>query len=255
MKTKIYKIDGDAKGEMDLPAAFSEEIRPDIVKRAVEASETNKKQPHGPSEEAGMRHATEMQGIGQGMARVQRLTQYGGSRAAKTPQTRGGRRAHPPKPEHRPKKKINKKERAKARRSALAATTKKELVEKRGHEIDDGSLEFPLVVEKGIEDIDKTKDAIDLLKNLGVYSDVNRAKKGKTIRAGKGKRRNRKYRRPKSILVVLPEGTEGLRAFSNLPGVTVKTPETLTIEDLSPGGDMGRLSIFSVKSVNQMEDW
>ncbi|MEF8873215.1 MAG: 50S ribosomal protein L4 [Candidatus Thermoplasmatota archaeon] len=255
MKTNIYNVDGKAKGEIDLPSAFSEEIRPDIVKRAVEASESNKKQPYGPSKDAGMRHATEMEGIGQGMARVQRLTQYGGNRAAESPQTREGRKAHPPKPEKESRKKINKKERAKARRSALAATGKMELIEKRGHEIDEDSLDFPLVVEKGIEDIEKTKEAIELLKNLGIYSDVDRAKKGKTIRAGKGKGRNRKYRRPKSVLVVLPDGSKGLRAFSNLPGVSVKTPETLTIEDLSPGGDMGRLTIFSVKAVNQLEVW
>ncbi|MFW6144322.1 MAG: 50S ribosomal protein L4 [Candidatus Natronoplasma sp.] len=255
MKTKIYTVDGEAKGELDLPMSFTEEIRPDIVKRAVEASEANKKQAYGPSEEAGMRHATEMEGVGQGMARVQRLTQYGGSRAAESPQTRGGRKAHPPRPEKDLSKKINKKERAKARRSALAGTADLDLVEERGHEFDEEGLEVPIVVEKGVENIANTKDAMDLLKNLGVYSDIERAKKGKNIRAGKGKSRNRKYKRPQSLLVVLPEGSEGLRAFANLPGVSTKTPETLTIEDLSPGGDMGRLTLFSVKAVNQMEDW
>ncbi len=254
MKAKIYNVKGESKGKIDLPPAFSEEVRPDVVKRAVEASEANKKQPYGPSKDAGMRHATEMQGIGQGMARVQRLTQ-GGNRAAATPQTRGGRRAHPPKPEKDLSKKINKKERAKARRSALAATANIDLIKERGHRIENDSIETPLVVEKGIEDLDKTKDAVELLKNFGLYSDIKRAKKGKNIRAGKGKRRNRKYRTPKSLLVVLPEGSKGLDAFSNLAGVSAKTPHTLTIEDLSPGGDLGRLTIFSVKALNQLEDW
>ncbi len=254
MKTKIYNMEGEAKGDIELPSSFSEEIRPDIIKRAVETSEANKKQPYGPSDEAGMRHATEMEGIGQGMARVQRLTQYGGSRAAESPQTRGGRKAHPPKPKKKIGQKLNQREKEKARRSALAATSDQELVEDRGHEMDD-LVDLPIVVEKGVEDIEKTKEAVELLENLGVYSDVDRAKKGKNIRAGKGKRRNRKYRVPKSLLVVLPDDSTGLRAFRNLPGVDVSTPEKLTIGDLSPGGDIGRLSLFSVKALNELEDW
>ncbi len=255
MKAKVYNLDGKSKTEIDLPAPFSEEIRPDIIKRAVESSEANKKQPYGPSKEAGMRHATEMQGKGQGMARVQRLTQYGGSRAAESPQTRGGRRAHPPKAEKDMGKKINKKERAKARRSALAATAKLELIKERGHEIEDDSIDTPIVVEKNIDEINKTKEAIEFLKEMGVYSDIERAKDGKNIRAGKGKRRNRKYRRPKSLLVILPEDSKGLRAFDNLPGVTAKNPHNLTIEDLSPGGHLGRLTIFSVSALDKLEDW
>jgi len=254
MKTTIYNMEGEAKGDIELPSPFLEEVRPDIIKRAVQASEANKKQPYGPSADAGMRHATDMEGIGQGMARVQRLTQYGGSSAAESPQTRGGRKAHPPRPEKKLEQKVNKREKDKARRSALAATSKFELVKERGHKIEE-SLDLPIVLEKGVEDIKKTKEAIELLKNLGVYSDVERAKDGKNIRAGKGKRRNRKYRIPKSLLVVLPADSTGLRAFRNLPGVDVRTPDKLTTADLSPGGDVGRLTLFSVKALNETEDW
>lgn len=254
MKTKIYNVKGEAKRDIELPTPFSEEIRPDIIKRAVEASEANEKQPYGPSEDAGMKHATEMEGIGQGMARVQRLTQYGGSTAAESPQTRGGRKAHPPKPEKERGQKLNKREKEKARHSALAATSDLELVKERGHEMED-SLDLPIVIGKDVEDMKKTKEAIELLENLGVYADVNRAKEGKNIRSGKGKRRSRKYKIPKSLLVVLPDGSDGLRAFRNLPGVDVRTPEKLTIADLSPGGDLGRLTLFSVKALNEMEDW
>ncbi|MBS3817194.1 MAG: 50S ribosomal protein L4 [Candidatus Thermoplasmatota archaeon] len=255
MNVNIYSMDGKDKGDIELPSVFSEEVRPDIIKRVVEAIEANKKQPYGASPEAGMRHATEMDGVGQGMARVQRLTQYGGSEAAESPQTRGGRKAHPPKAQKDQGKKINRSERAKARRSALAATAEGELVKERGHEIEEDSLHFPIIVEKGVEEIEKTKEAVELLENLGIYSDVKRAKEGKKIRAGKGKNRNRKYRRPKSLLVVLPDGSKGFRAFQNLPGVTVKSPENITVADLSPGGDIGRLALFSVKAVNELEDW
>ncbi len=254
MQRRIYNLEGEAKGDIDLPSSFEEEIRPDLIKRAVESYEANKKQPYGPSSEAGMRHATEMEGIGQGMARVQRLTQ-GGSRAAKTPQTRGGRRAHPPKPEKDLSKSLNQRERAKARRSALAAMAKRDLVEERGHKISSESLETPVIVGEDIEDIEKTREAVEFLEALDIYQDVKRAKQNKKIRSGKGKRRNRKYRLPKSILVVLPEDAKGKRAFFNLPGVTVKNPKNLTIADMAPGGDIGRLTIFSVKALNELEDW
>jgi len=256
MKTGIYSLEGEKKDDMDLPSPFMEEIRPDIIKKAIEAFEANKKQPYGASPEAGMRHATEMEGVGQGMARVQRLTQYGGSRAAESPQTRGGRRAHPAKAEKDLGKKLNRQAKAKARRSALAAMTDSELIKNRGHEIeDDASLEFPIVLEDEVEELQKTKEAVDLLENLGIYPDVKRAKEGKNIRSGKGKRRNRKYRNPRSLLVVMSDGASGKRAFSNLPGVTVKSPEKLTINDMAPGGSLGRLTLFSVKAINELEDW
>lgn len=254
MKTSIYSLKGEQKGEIELPNNFQEEIRPDIIKRAVDSSQANKRQPYGPSSDSGMRHATSSPEKGRGISRVQRMTQYR-NRAAETPNNVGGRRAHPPKPEEKMGKKINKKERTKARRSALAATSKKRLVRGRGHRFDDKEINLPIVVEKGAEDIEKTKEAIELLRELGVYSDVKKAKEGKTIRAGKGKSRNRRYRMPTSILVVLPDGCSGIDAFSNLPGVDVKTPDTVTIEDLAPGGDMGRLTMFSVKALNMTGDW
>jgi len=253
MKVNIYNMNGEAKGKIDLPETFSEEVREDIIHRAFQSSRANKRQNYGAKNRAGMRHSTEQQGKGQGQARVQRLKE--GNRAAESPQTVGGRRAHPPKSEKDLSKKINKKEKSKARRSALAATQFEELVRERGHKFENESLNFPIVVEKGIEDISKTKEAIEFLKNINVYSDIQRAQEGKNIRAGKGKMRDRKYKKPVSLLIVLPEGCSGINAFSNLAGVTVKTPKNLTIDDLAPGGNPGRLTLFSVKSLNQMEDW
>ncbi|MFO7792823.1 MAG: 50S ribosomal protein L4 [Candidatus Saliniplasma sp.] len=254
MKTKIYNLDGEKSSSFELPSAFSEKIRPDIIKKAVTAEQANRMQPYGPSKEAGMRHATESAGKGQGIARVQRLTQQGNT-AAESPPNVGGRRAHPPKPEKIRGKKINKKEKAMARRSALAATSDKKLVFGRGHTFDEEEIEFPIIVEEEVEDVQKTKEAIDFLKNIGVYSDVKRAKEGKKIRAGKGKMRGRKYKRPVSLLIVLSKDSKGIDAFSNLAGVTVKDPRGVTVEDLAPGGEMGRLSIFSKKALKEMEGW
>jgi len=253
MKTKIYGIDGNKKSALDLPIIFDEEIRPDIIKRAVEAEQANRRQPYGPAKRAGMRHATESLGKGQGLSRVQRYTQHG-NRAAESPPNVGGRRAHPPKPEKDRSKKVNKKERAKARRSALAATSEKNLVVGRGHKFDE-EIDFPIIVEKDIEEIKKTQDAIEFLKKIGVYADIERAKKGKKIRAGKGKLRGRKYKKPVSLLVVLSKDSKGIEAFSNLAGISVKSPDEVSVEDLAPGGEMGRLTIFSENAIQKMEGW
>ncbi len=254
MKANIYTLEGKKKGSLNLPAPFDEDIRPDLIHRAVVSMQSNRRQPYGPSPEAGMRHATSQAGKGRGIARVQRMTQYR-NRAAESPNNVGGRRAHPPKIEKKLGKKLNKKEKRKARRSALAATSQMNLVMGRGHKIDDEKITLPIVLEKGVEDIEKTEDAVDILEKLGVYSDVQRACDGVKIRAGKGTMRGRKYKIPKSILVVLPKGSKSVQAFSNLNGVDIKDPDTVTVEDLAPGGDMGRLILCSVKALNQMGDW
>ncbi len=254
MKIDVYSMEGKKKGKVDLPSPFEEEVRPIMIRKAVTACQANRRQPYGPSKEAGMRHATSSPDKGGGVARVQRLTQYGNT-AAESPNNVGGRRAHPPKPEKDLGKKINKKEKKKARRSALAATSDGDLVRKRGHIVDGEDLVFPIVLEKGIQEISQTSEAIELLEKIGVYSDIQRAHDGRNIRAGKGKARDRKHRKPVSLLVVLPKDSDGIKAFSNLPGVTVKTPDRVTVEDLAPGGDIGRLTLFSVQSLNGMEDW
>lgn len=254
MKVNIFNLNGEQDGDIKLPRSFEEEIRPDIIHKAVTACRANRRQPYGPSKNAGMRHSVEERGRGRGMSRVQRMKQYG-NRAAESPNNVGGRRAHPPLPEKDLSKKINRKEKSKARRSALAATANEEIVKNRGHAIDNDDLSYPIVLDSAVEEIEKTKDAIELLKKLGIYNDVERSKNGKRIRPGKGKRRNRKYRQPVSMLVMLPKGCKGINAFSNLPGVTVKYPHQITVEDLAPGGDMGRLVLISENAIRDLEDW
>ena len=115
---------------------------------------------------------------------------------------------------------------------------------------------MPYVVEDKIETLAKdneggslTKRATSLLEDLGLLEDVKRARDGKGIRAGKGKSRGRKYRTPKSMLLVLSEDNDSERAFRNLSGVDVTTPNNLNTELLAPGGDPGRLVIFSKAAV------
>jgi len=250
MKINIYDLNGEVKNKIDLPEIFSYPIRPDIIKKAFDVLRANKRQPYGADPLAGKRHATASAGKGLGVSRVPRLTQVGSRRAALAPGTVGGRKTNPPKAEKNWKEKINKKEKQIAIKSALSALTNKEIVKQRGHKFDE-KITLPLVVDDKFRDIKKTKEVIEVLKKLKVYEDIERAEKGKHIRAGKGKRRGRKYKIPKSILIVSSRGNIH-KSAANLPGLDVITPNQINIEYLAPGGNPGRLTIFTEEALKQI---
>jgi large subunit ribosomal protein L4e len=182
------------------------------------------------------------------MSRVPRLSQ--GQAAALAPCVVGGRRAHPPKVERNWKEKMNKKENKLARNSALAATADTEVVKKRGHRFDD-KITLPIIVDDDFEKIKKTKEVIEVLEKIGIYSDVLRSANGKHVRAGKGKMRGRRYRTPKSLLIVSTKETIE-KSSDNLSGVDIAKPHQLNIEHLAPGGIAGRLTIFTKSALTQL---
>ena len=165
---------------------------------------------------------------------------------------RGGRVAHPPRVEKRIHEEVNKKEKILGTMSALAATSIPELVRERGHRF--SAEKLPVVVESSVlEAISKVKDAIELLKKLGVYEDVVRARERTRIRAGKGKRRGRRYKTPKSILFVVSDHESPFaRAVKGLPGVDVAEPELVNVLQLAPGAVPGRLMVVDVDSLNRL---
>lgn len=249
MKVNVYSMEGEVKEEIELPAIFNEEYRPDLIKRAVISSQTARVQPWGNDPKAGKRTTAKGWGSGRGTARVPRIKN--GSRAAFVPMAVGGRRAHPVRAEKNHHEKINIKERRFAIRSAVAATTDKELIEARGHET--GDIEqFPIVVEDDLSSVKTTKQTREIFKNLGVYDDIERAKAGKKIRAGRGKTRGRKYKKSKGPLVVVSED-EGIRLGArNHPGVDVVRVENLNAELLAPGTHAGRLTIFTKSAIEKI---
>jgi len=251
-KLFVYDLEGKVTGEQDLPAAFKEDLRPDIIRRAVNSIESNARQPYAPSPTAGMRHSVSTWGKGRGVSRVQRLMDS--STAAQSPNNVGGRRAHPPKVEKDLGKKINRKELLFGKLSALRATSEGDLVRKRGHKFDD-KLTVPVVVKDDFEAIATTKQAVKALSSLGVYEDVERALAGRNIRAGRGKMRGRRHRNPKSLLVVVSKECVGGRSVRNLPGVDVVTPNALNASVLAPGGDPGRLMLISEAALQAIGGW
>jgi len=248
VKVNVYGIDGSSTEKIDLPEVFNTSYRPDVIRKSFNVLHSNMRQPYGADPYAGKKHATASVGKGRGQSRVPRLTQ--GQRAALAPCVVGGRRAHPPKAEKNWKEKMNKKEKLLAKNSAIAATKDKEIVTKRGHKFDD-KITLPVIVEDKFENIKKTKDVIKALDKIGVYDDVIRAAKGKHIRAGKGKARGRKYKTPKSILIISKKD-EVQKSSDNLIGVDVVKPEQININHLAPGGDAGRLTIITKSALKEI---
>lgn len=247
MNVTVRDLDGEDAGDVDLPGVFETPYRPDLIRRAVEAAQANRRQDHGADDYAGMRTPAESFGSGRGMAHVPRQD----GRGRRVPQTVGGRTAHPPKAETDRSKDINDKARRKAVRSAIAATADPELVRDRGHEFDE-EVELPLVVTDVFEELVKTREVVEVLAALGVDADVERADEGRTVRAGRGTTRGRKYRRPKSLLFVTSE--EPSRAARNLAGADVATAREVNTEDLAPGTDAGRLTLWTENAVEEVAD-
>jgi len=257
-KVNVYNMQGEVKGEMALPVAFQEDFRPDLIHKAVVAAQSNRRQPYAPLLMAGQQHAVSTWGKGRGVARVQRV--HGGSTAAQSPNNVGGRRAHPPKVETIWSKKMNRKERGMALRSALAATSSIDRVRARGHAFRDG-VSLPIVMEEAFESIAKEakgdkqspiKRGAMLLDKLGIYSDITRADDGTRIRAGRGKLRGRRYRTPKSILIIVANKEGVAPCFRNMPGVDVVSLREMGVEHLAPGGQPGRLTVISESAVKAL---
>jgi large subunit ribosomal protein L4e len=247
MQATVRDLNGEDAGTVDLPEIFETAYRPDLIKRAVLAAQANRKQAYGADPYAGLRTPAESFGSGRGMAHVPRENGQG----ARVPQTVGGRKAHPPKAEKDQGKGINDKERKLAIRSAVAATGDAERVAERGHAIDP-ALDLPLVVTDDFEALVKTREVVDVLESLGVHADVERADEGRTVRAGQGKARGRKYREPKSILFVTSE--EPSTAARNLAGADVTTAAEVNAEELAPGTHAGRLTVWTESAVAEVAD-
>ena len=153
-----------------------------------------------------------------------------------------------------------------ALRSAIAASGNLELVRARGHRVND-SMAMPFVVSDEFEglfdqitkDYGKqkkrpayTKETIKVLQALGLEDEMDRAKNGVHQRAGRGKMRGRRLKKPKSILFVVEDVANARKCVGNLPGVDVTSAARLNVEMLAPGGDPGRLTIYTEKAIKAL---
>ena len=256
MKTKLFDKTGKEKGSVELPKNFSVKIREDILSKVFEAQRGIYAQAYGSKEGAGAQYSASgiikkkrhdwKASYGKGISRVPRkvMSRHGASFnwiGATVSNTRGGRRPHAPRSEKDPFKKINKKELLIAFNSALAGTVNSKFLEKKyGRAVNSG-----FVFDGEILKV-KTKDFIASMKN--VFNDVfDSVLKHKSIRAGIGKMRGRKYKSNAGLLFVL-----GNEEKMKQRGIDIVNVKDLTIKALSPNGEPGRLVCYTEKAIDEI---
>jgi large subunit ribosomal protein L4e len=247
---KVFSLEGKAVGKIELPRVFATPLRPDVIKRAVLAIQSNRLQPQGRDPMAGKRTTAESRGTGSGQARLPRR-KTAAARAAFAPGTVSGRQSHPPTSEKKIVKRIPKKEKRLALFSAIAATASKETVAKRGHSIED-LPQIPLVVSPELEGLKRTKEVEEALIRLGVLSEILRVRDSRKVRAGRGKSRGRKMKQAVGPLIVVTENKGIMKAAGNIPGVDVVAVTNLNPEILAPGTHPGRLTIWTSSAVEEL---
>merc|ERR1712085_47571 len=210
---------------------------------------------------AGYETAAESWGTGRAVARIPRVPGGGTHRSGQAAfgnMCRGGGMFAPLKTWRKWHRKSNKTMKRHAVAAALAATAVPALVMARGHKVDEVP-ELPLVIQDSAEEgITKTKQALALLKKLGAGADLTRAASSKTVRAGRGKARNRRTVMRKGPLVIHNMGKEQMaqaglaKAVRNLPGVEVAHVDRLNLLQLAPGGSIGRFCVFTEGAIKRL---
>lgn len=246
-KAKLFSIDGKQTGEVELPVQFEEPFRPDLIQRAVLSLQSHNYQPHGTDPRAGIRQGRTLSkqrhsytvSYGHSMSRIRRKalwkrgSQFGWVGAFVVSAVKG-HRAFPPKVEKIISQKINKKERRKAIRSAIAGAKS-------------------IAVENKFENLKKTKEVMITLEKLGFEKELARTKE-KKVRAGKGKMRGRKYRRKKGLLIIASKECPLLISARGIPGIDAVAVKNINTQLLAPGANPGRQAIWTQDAIKVMKD-
>ncbi|HJU34420.1 MAG TPA: 50S ribosomal protein L4 [Nitrososphaera sp.] len=255
MKAKIIGLDGKETNEIELPAVFNTPYRPEVIHKVYVNVLSHSYQRQGRYPAAGEMVSAESRNTGLGIARLARARGEGFPRAGQAAGVAGvrhGRIAHPPESWKITYKKINHKEKQLGLCSAIAVTSKKELVQRRGHKIAD-EVNLPLVVSNDIESISKTKDLKNLLIRLGLGDDLARASLVRKARTGTPRRRGRTSRSGTSALIIVGNESKLVSLSRSIPGIDIKHAKDVSILDLVPGSKPIRLTVFSQSAVEYME--
>ena len=253
----IFSADGVAGSQTALPAVFTAPIRPDVVNFVHTNVRKNKRQAYGHSlvKDAGMCYSAASWGTGRAVARIPRVA-GGGTHASGSGafgnMCRGGRMFAPTRVWRRWHRKVSVAQRRYAVASALAASAIPALVMARGHRVS-GVEEIPVVVSDDVQAFQRTKEALALLKALGLDEDLAHVTGSKKLRSGKGKMRNRRYVQRKGPLVIYSKDQGLTKAFRNIPGVETCHVERLNLLTLAPGGHVGRLLVWTESAFNALD--
>jgi len=255
LKAKVIGLDGKESSDIELPVVFETPYRPEVIHKVYVNVLSHSYQRQGRYPAAGEMVSAESRNTGLGIARLARARGEGFPRAGQAASVAGvrhGRVAHPPESWKITYKKINHKEKQLGLCSAIAVTSKKELVQRRGHKIGD-DVSLPLVVLNDIESIAKTKELKDILIRLGIGDDIARASMVRKVRSGTARRRGRSSRSGTSALIVVGNDSKLVSLSRSIPGVDIKHAKDLSILDLVPGSKPIRLTIFSQSAVEYLK--
>ncbi|KAL0226149.1 hypothetical protein P9112_013473 [Eukaryota sp. TZLM1-RC] len=253
----VQSIGDEAASEpIALPQVFSAPIRADLVHFVQYNMAKNSRQPYGVSPTAGEEVAAESWGTGRAVARIPRVGGGGTGRSGQGAfgnMCRGGRMFSPTKVWRKWHVCLNVNMKRYALVSAVAATAVPSLVSARGHAIDNVT-EVPVVLNNSVESIKKTKEAMAILEKVGAVADIDRVKKSRGLRAGRGKMRNRRYTQRRGPLVIFNEDNGVTRAFRNIPGVELCQVSRLNLLQLAPGGHLGRFVIWTESAFKKLDE-
>jgi large subunit ribosomal protein L4e len=283
IQAKLYQMDGGESGTIDLPAIFRTPYRYDVIHKAYVNLLSHSYQRQGRYPMAGEVVSAESRNTGLGIARIARAKGEGFSRAgqaAGVASIRQGRVAHPPESWKKIYKKLNDKEKQLALCSAIAATARKDLVERRGHRVSKISS-FPIIVSDDVEDISKTKDLLKLLNALGLKDELHRLDVSRKARSGIARRRGRQGRSAVSAIIITSNYSTGaekkqdrandndsrsrtnnkdnvykniLKLSGSIRGIDIKQVKDLSVLDFAPGSKPIRLAIFSESAIKELNN-
>jgi len=248
--------DGSVVETIPLPGVFLAPVRLDVVQHVHRDIAKNKRQAYAVSTFAGHQTSAESWGTGRAVARIPRVPGGGTHRAGQGAfgnMCRGGRMFAPTKTYRRWHRKVNKNQRRYAIVSAIAASGSVPLVMSRGHRIEQ-ITEIPLVVSDAtIANVEKTKLAVQLLRRLNAYEDVEKVINSRKIRRGKGKARNRRHVQRRGPLIIYNQKAPLTYAFRNIPGLELLCVTRLNLLLLAPGGHLGRFIIWTKSAFEHLD--
>uniref|UniRef100_A0A2K6PG62 Large ribosomal subunit protein uL4 C-terminal domain-containing protein n=1 Tax=Rhinopithecus roxellana TaxID=61622 RepID=A0A2K6PG62_RHIRO len=216
----VYSEKGESSGKnVTLPAVFKAPIRPDIVNFVHTNLRKNNRQPYAVSELAGHQTSAESWGTGRAVARIPRVPGGGTHHMCC-----GGRMSAPTKTWH-------------CWHSLPARVMSK------GHRIEEVP-ELPLVVKDKVEGYKKTKEAVLLLKKLKAWNDI------KKVYASQNRRRIQR----RGPCIIYNEDNGIIKAFRNIPGITLLNVSKLNILKLAPGGHVGRFCIWTESAFRKLDE-
>nr|BAG59908.1 unnamed protein product [Homo sapiens] len=261
----VYSEKGESSGKnVTLPAVFKAPIRPDIVNFVHTNLRKNNRQPYAVSELAGHQTSAESWGTGRAVARIPRVRGGGTHRSGQGAfgnMCRGGRMFAPTKTWRRWHRRVNTTQKRYAICSALAASALPALVMSKGHRIEEVP-ELPVVGKKGKKaavGVKKQKKPLvgkkaAATKKLKAWNDIKKVYASQRMRAGKGKMRNRRRIQRRGPCIIYNEDNGIIKAFRNIPGITLLNVSKLNILKLAPGGHVGRFCIWTESAFRKLDE-